>query len=106
MKKPYAIIIMDGYGLSGEKNGNAIAMEGSPNVEKYRREYPSGELGASGMSVGLPDGQMGNSEVGTSTWARAHRLSGTDQDHQRDRGRRLFQKRSAARRDGKRKEKS
>lgn len=64
MKKPYAIIIMDGYGLSGEKNGNAIAMEGSPNVEKYRREYPSGELGASGMSVGLPDGQMGNSEVG------------------------------------------
>ena len=64
MKKPYAIIIMDGYGLSGEKNGNAIAMEGSPNVEKYRRDYPSGELGASGMSVGLPDGQMGNSEVG------------------------------------------
>ncbi len=64
MKKPYAIIIMDGYGLSGEKNGNAIAMAGSPNVEKYRREYPSGELGASGMSVGLPDGQMGNSEVG------------------------------------------
>ena len=64
MKKPYAIIIMDGYGLSGEKNGNAIAMEGSPNVEKYRREYPSGELGASGMSVGHPDGQMGNSEVG------------------------------------------
>ena len=64
MKKPYAIIIMDGYGLSGEKNGNAIAAEGSPNVERYRREYPSGELGASGMSVGLPDGQMGNSEVG------------------------------------------
>ena len=64
MKKPYALIIMDGYGLSGEKNGNAIAMAGSPNVEKYRREYPSGELGASGMSVGLPDGQMGNSEVG------------------------------------------
>ena len=64
MKKPYAIIIMDGYGINPETEGNAIALEGSPNVKKYMKEYPSGQLGASGMSVGLPDGQMGNSEVG------------------------------------------
>ena len=64
MKKPYAIIIMDGYGINPETKGNAIELEGSPNVKKYEREYPSSQLGASGMSVGLPDGQMGNSEVG------------------------------------------
>ena len=63
MKKPYAIIIMDGYGLSAETKGNAIALEGSPNVRRYAKEYPSSQLGASGMSVGLPDGQMGNSVV-------------------------------------------
>ena len=64
MKKPYAIIIMDGYGINPNKEGNAIALEGSPNVCRYEKEYPSAQLGASGMSVGLPEGQMGNSEVG------------------------------------------
>ncbi len=65
MKKiPYAIIIMDGYGLNPETNGNAIYMDGSKNVTRFRAEYPSATLGASGLSVGLPDGQMGNSEVG------------------------------------------
>ena len=64
MKKPYAIIIMDGYGINPDKKGNAIELEGSPNVKRYEREYPSAQLGASGMSVGLPEGQMGNSEVG------------------------------------------
>ena len=55
---------MDGYGINKETKGNAIALEGSPNVNRYRAEYPSSQLGASGMSVGLPEGQMGNSEVG------------------------------------------
>ena len=64
MKKPYAIIIMDGYGVAPSGAGNAIALQGSPNVNRYRAQYPSATLGASGMSVGLPDGQMGNSEVG------------------------------------------
>ena len=64
MKKPYAIIIMDGYGLNPDQNGNAIYMDGSKNVNFYRNNYPSATLGASGLSVGLPDGQMGNSEVG------------------------------------------
>lgn len=65
MKKiPYAIIIMDGYGINPEHEGNAIFMDGSKNVTALIKEYPSATLGASGLSVGLPDGQMGNSEVG------------------------------------------
>lgn len=63
-KTPYAIIIMDGYGLAPDGKGNAIALNGSKNVNALMKEYPSATLGASGMSVGLPDGQMGNSEVG------------------------------------------
>ncbi len=64
MKTPYAIIIMDGYGLNPAHEGNAIFLDGSKNVNAYRETYPSATLGASGLSVGLPAGQMGNSEVG------------------------------------------
>ncbi len=63
-KKPYAIIIMDGYGLAPQGAGNAVELNGSKNIKALMKEYPSATLGASGMSVGLPDGQMGNSEVG------------------------------------------
>ena len=63
MKKPYAIIIMDGYGINPSKNGNAIVKDGSKYVNELNAKYPSADRGASGMSVGLPDGQMGNSEV-------------------------------------------
>lgn len=63
-KTPYALIIMDGYGLAPAGKGNAISIDGSKNVNYYIDNYPSATLGASGMSVGLPDGQMGNSEVG------------------------------------------
>ena len=65
MKKiPYAIVIMDGYGLGKANNGNAIFLDGSKNVAELEKTYPTAQLGASGLSVGLPDGQMGNSEVG------------------------------------------
>ena len=64
MKKPNCIIIMDGYGLSDQQKGNAIEMQGSKNVKQLMKDYPFVKLGASGMDVGLPDGQMGNSEVG------------------------------------------
>ena len=64
MKKPYAIIIMDGYGVNPDEKGNAILADGSKYVNERKKNYPSALLGASGMSVGLPDGQMGNSEVG------------------------------------------
>ncbi len=63
-KKPYAIIIMDGYGLAPAGAGNAIELDGSRNVKALAKKYPSSTLGASGLSVGLPEGQMGNSEVG------------------------------------------
>ena len=64
MKKPNCLIIMDGYGINRDTAGNAIVAAGSKNVERLMREYPSTLIGASGMDVGLPDGQMGNSEVG------------------------------------------
>ena len=63
-KKPYAIIIMDGFGYNPDKYGNAIEAAGIPNIKKLFNEYPSTFIGASGLDVGLPDGQMGNSEVG------------------------------------------
>lgn len=60
----YAIIIMDGFAFTDESNGNAITASGIPNIKKLLDKYPHTTLGASGMSVGLPEGQMGNSEVG------------------------------------------
>ncbi len=64
MRTPYALIIMDGYGINPSQHGNAIVADGSKFVNELIQNYPSAQLGASGMSVGLPDGQMGNSEVG------------------------------------------
>lgn len=63
-KSPIALIIMDGYGLNNTIEGNAIAAAKKPNLDKYFAEYPNTKLQASGLYVGLPDGQMGNSEVG------------------------------------------
>ena len=59
-----ALIIMDGFGLNPSHEGNAIFQQGTPNLDKLFKAYPHTQLGASGMNVGLPDGQMGNSEVG------------------------------------------
>ena len=59
-----ALIIMDGFGLNPSHEGNAIYQQGTPNLDKLLAIYPHTQLGASGMNVGLPDGQMGNSEVG------------------------------------------
>jgi len=64
MKKLTALIIMDGFGLSPEKEGNAVFAAKKPNIERYLKEYPNTRIGAAGMDVGLPHGQMGNSEVG------------------------------------------
>ena len=63
-KSPVALIIMDGYGLNNTVEGNAIKAANTPNLDKYFAEYPNTQLQASGLYVGLPDGQMGNSEVG------------------------------------------
>jgi 2,3-bisphosphoglycerate-independent phosphoglycerate mutase len=64
MRKLNALIIMDGFALNDQKEGNAIAAAGTPNLDKLFKAYPFTTLGASGMDVGLPRGQMGNSEVG------------------------------------------
>jgi len=63
-KKPILLMILDGYGLSDKKEGNAILAAKTPNLDRLFLTYPHSILEASGMSVGLPEGQMGNSEVG------------------------------------------
>ena len=64
MKKPVVLCIMDGFGIREETNGNAIKAAKTPNLTKLFNENPFTTIGASGLDVGLPDGQMGNSEVG------------------------------------------
>jgi 2,3-bisphosphoglycerate-independent phosphoglycerate mutase len=64
MKKPLILIIMDGFGKNDSAYGNAIQAAKTPNLDRYMTQYPMTYIGASGMDVGLPDGQMGNSEVG------------------------------------------
>lgn len=62
--KPVALIILDGFGCRSEVQGNAVAQAKKPNFDRYWNEYPHTTLTASGEAVGLPEGQMGNSEVG------------------------------------------
>ena len=64
MKKPLVLMILDGYGSNPGANGNAIEAANTPNLDKIFATCPHTLIGASGMDVGLPDGQMGNSEVG------------------------------------------
>ena len=63
-KSPVALIILDGFALRDERMGNAVAQAKKPNFDKYWNKYPHTTLVASGEAVGLPEGQMGNSEVG------------------------------------------
>ncbi|MBQ8605123.1 MAG: 2,3-bisphosphoglycerate-independent phosphoglycerate mutase [Clostridia bacterium] len=64
MKKPLVLCILDGFGRNDSEYGNAIKAAATPNLTKLFAENPKTYIGASGMDVGLPDGQMGNSEVG------------------------------------------
>ena len=63
-KKPVVLMVLDGYGLNDKTEGNAIAQANTPVMDKLMAEYPFQKGNASGLYVGLPDGQMGNSEVG------------------------------------------
>ncbi len=63
-KKPTVLMILDGYGLNNNTEGNAIYEAKTPVMDKLMKEYPFVKGNASGMAVGLPEGQMGNSEVG------------------------------------------
>ncbi|ANY73457.1 phosphoglycerate mutase (2,3-diphosphoglycerate-independent) [Paenibacillus ihbetae] len=62
--RPVALIIMDGFGLRNTEAGNAVAQANKPNYDRYLKQYPNTTLTACGEAVGLPEGQMGNSEVG------------------------------------------
>ncbi|ARK32028.1 2,3-bisphosphoglycerate-independent phosphoglycerate mutase [Halalkalibacter krulwichiae] len=63
-KKPVALIILDGFAMRDEIKGNAVAQAKKPNFDRYWNSYPHATLEAQGEAVGLPEGQMGNSEVG------------------------------------------
>ncbi len=62
--RPFVLIIMDGWGINPRKDGNAIALARTPNIDKLLKDWPHTAIGTSGEAVGLPEGQMGNSEVG------------------------------------------
>jgi 2,3-bisphosphoglycerate-independent phosphoglycerate mutase len=63
-KKPVMLIILDGYGINPREEGNAVRAAHKPNMDGFMRDYPNTVIHTSGMDVGLPQGQMGNSEVG------------------------------------------
>ena len=64
-KTPTTLIIMDGFGMApGSTVGNAVQTARTPRLDQFFQEFAHTELSASGLDVGLPDGQMGNSEVG------------------------------------------
>ena len=63
-KTPTTLIIMDGFGLAPSGDANAVSVGKTPVLDRFFREYPNTTLSASGLDVGLPEGQMGNSEVG------------------------------------------
>ena len=62
--KQYVLMILDGVGLNDEEKGNAFKMANTPNLDRYVEKYPNTYVKTSGLAVGLPEGQMGNSEVG------------------------------------------
>jgi 2,3-bisphosphoglycerate-independent phosphoglycerate mutase len=64
MKKPLLLMILDGWGINPNPAHNAVALANTPNLTKYLNDYPHTRIRTSGMAVGLPEGQMGNSEVG------------------------------------------
>ena len=62
--RPFVLIIMDGWGINPRKDGNAIALARTPNLDELAKRWPHTAVRTSGLAVGLPEGQMGNSEVG------------------------------------------
>ncbi len=62
--KPLVLVILDGWGYAPPSDANAISLARKPTFDKFLAEYPSTLIHTSGRFVGLPDGQMGNSEVG------------------------------------------
>ena len=94
-KKPLVLVIMDGWGYSTKQEYNAVAAAKTPNLDRLARDYTSTLISGSGLDVGLPDGQMGNSEVGHTNIGAGRRLSGADPHLQGHPGRRLLPERRA-----------
>lgn len=63
-KKLTMLMILDGFGENENTQGNAIKLAKTPNLDRIEKTYPTAKMHTSGRDVGLPDGQMGNSEVG------------------------------------------
>src|SRR5690606_25218163 len=63
-KTPVMLIVLDGWGIGKEYAGNAVYLANTPNFDRLMNRFPNTQLKASGLAVGLPEGQMGNSEVG------------------------------------------
>ena len=63
-KKPVMLMILDGFGINEKEDGNAVKLANTPNIDKLMKKFQTTKIYTSGLKVGLPDGQMGNSEVG------------------------------------------
>ena len=107
MKNPLVLMILDGFGIA-PKEGNAIAAAKTPNLDRLLKENPLTQIGASGMDVGLPDGQMGNSEVGHTNigagrivYQELTRITKSAQDGDMEKNEALLQAMSAAKENGK-----
>ena len=62
--KPIMLMILDGFGINEKEDGNAVKLANTPNIDKLMKKYQTTKIYTSGLKVGLPDGQMGNSELG------------------------------------------
>lgn len=90
-KKLTMLMIMDGFGQSNEEVGNAIKLANTPNLDRIEKKYPTSKMYTSGRQVGLPDGQMGNSEVGhINIGARKNSLPRGYENNKINRGWRFF----------------
>ena len=63
-KKLTMLMILDGFGINENEKGNAVKLANTPNIDKLMKTWPTTQIHTSGLAVGLPEGQMGNSEVG------------------------------------------
>ncbi len=76
------LMILDGFGINNEEKGNAVKLANTPNIDKLMASCPTTEVYTSGLKVGLPEGQMGNSEVGhTNIGARTNCISRTHKNN-------------------------
>lgn len=81
-KKLTMLMILDGFGINDNKNGNAVKLAKTPTLDKLMKQNPNTVIHTSGLDVGLPEGQMGNSEVGhTNIGARKDCVSGANENY-------------------------